>query len=69
MPPSHQLNLNVSYNSTLFGLPTKYIMDIYNVYSRRDILTRFYEVKDDDAVLKDIKLLPIIPTFSIEVKF
>ncbi len=69
MPVSHQLNLSASYLTTLFDLPCKVILDIYNVYSRRDILTRYYDVSDEKSSLKDLKLLPIIPTFSVEVKF
>lgn len=69
MPASHQLNLNASYNTTFFDLPMKLILDVYNVYNRRDILTKFYDVTEEDAPLKEIRLLPIIPTFSVELKF
>ncbi|MBX3044070.1 MAG: TonB-dependent receptor [Candidatus Kapabacteria bacterium] len=69
LPPSHQLNLNVGYNSTIFGLPTRYNLDIFNVYSRRDILMRVYNADDENTLVEDIRLLPIIPTFSFEIKF
>ncbi|MEO5930410.1 MAG: TonB-dependent receptor, partial [Candidatus Kapaibacterium sp.] len=45
LPPSHQLNINANYNSTLFGLPMRLLIDIYNVYSRRDIWFRYYDTK------------------------
>jgi hypothetical protein len=69
LPPSHQLNLTASYNFFMWGLASKAIIDIYNVYSRRDILTRFYNTRDDQAYIEDVKLIPILPTISIEVKF
>lgn len=69
MPASHQMNLSASYNTTLFKLPFKIILDIYNVYNRRDILTRYYDTSKEDAPLEDMLLLPIIPTFSVELKF
>ena len=70
LPPSHQLNLNVNYNSTLFGLPMRLLLDIYNVYSRRDIWFRFYDVDDGDQTeVNDVRVLPIIPTVALEVKF
>lgn len=69
LPPSHQLNLNVNYNSTLFGLPMRLLLDVYNVYSRRDIWFRFYDTDGEKTEVTDVRLLPIIPTVAIEVTF
>jgi hypothetical protein len=69
LPASHQLNLNASYTTTLFSLPFKIILDVFNVYSRRDILFRYYETDEEIITVKDVELLPIIPTLSIELKF
>lgn len=69
LPPTHQLNISATYHYKMFGLPTSLILDIYNVYNRRDILFRNYNVSEKDAKVQDIKLLPIIPSVSIEVKF
>jgi len=69
LPASHQLNLNGSYSTTLFKLPFKILLDIYNVYSRRDILMRYYDASKVETSVKDVKLLPIIPTLSVELKF
>ncbi len=69
MPPSHQLNLNVAYNTTFFSLPFRAILDIFNVYSRRDILMRVYDTNKETITINDIELLPIIPSISIELKF
>lgn len=69
LPPSHQLNLNVNYNTTIFGLESRLLLDIYNVYSRRDIWFRFYETDGETTEVTDVRLLPIIPTLSLEVKF
>lgn len=69
LPPSHQLNLNVNYNTTIFGLESRLLLDIYNVYSRRDIWFRFYETDGETTEVTDVRLLPIIPTLSLEVRF
>jgi hypothetical protein len=70
LPASHQLNVNFSYKFKSFGsLASRLNIDIYNVYSHRDILMRFYDTQDDKAKLKDVKLLPIIPTISYEINF
>jgi outer membrane receptor protein involved in Fe transport len=69
MPPSHQLNVTASYNTTVFSLPFKVTLDIYNVYSRRDILMRTYNVNNENSALEDVRLLPILPTISFELKY
>lgn len=69
LPPSHQLNLNASYHTTLWGLPTTLLIDIYNVYSRRDIWFRFYDTTGEVTKVEDVLLLPILPSVAIEIKF
>ncbi len=69
LPPSHQLNVNANYTSTLFGLPMRLLIDIYNVYSRRDIWFRYYDATGEVTEVVDVRLLPILPTVAIEVKF
>jgi len=70
LPPSHQLNLNLNHYFEWFGLDWRFIIDIYNVYSKQDILMRTYKTdREEGAKVEDIKLLPIIPTVSLEVKF
>ncbi|KXK57618.1 MAG: TonB-dependent receptor [Chlorobi bacterium] len=69
LPPSHQLNINANYTSTLFGLPMRLLIDLYNVYSRRDIWFRYYDTTTDETKVTDVRLLPIIPSVALEVKF
>jgi hypothetical protein len=69
LPPSHQLNLTATYNFLMWGLESKFIIDVYNVYSRRDILVRFYNTREETTYIEDVRLIPILPTVSIEVKF
>ncbi|MBR9978591.1 MAG: TonB-dependent receptor [Bacteroidetes bacterium] len=69
LPPSHQLNLNANYHTTLFGLPTSLMIDIYNVYSRRDVWFRYYDSTGEVTTVEDVLLLPILPSIAIEVKF
>ncbi|MGQ9819393.1 MAG: TonB-dependent receptor [Candidatus Kapaibacteriales bacterium] len=69
LPPSHQLNLSAVYNFKTFGLNSKLILDIYNVYNYRDIWFRYYNTRESLPKVEDVRLLPIIPTISYELKF
>lgn len=69
LPPSHQLNLNASYSFKTFGFDSKAIIDIYNVYNRRDIWFRYYNISELETKVEDVRLIPILPTISYEIKF
>ena len=69
LPNSHQLNLNVNYNTYVWDLPFRVFLDVYNVYSRRDIWFRFLDTDNGIPTLTEIRLLPILPTVSVELKF
>ncbi|MGE5479343.1 MAG: TonB-dependent receptor [Chloroflexota bacterium] len=69
LPPSHQLNVNAGYGFDYLGIDWRIILDVYNVYNRRDIWFRYYNVREDQTVVNDVLLLPILPTISIEAKF
>jgi hypothetical protein len=69
LPPSHQLNINVNYSFKTFGLASLLSLDLYNVYNRRDIWFRYYRTVDDITTVEDVRLLPIIPSISYEIKF
>ncbi len=69
LPPSHQLNLSGAWKTTIFGLDSRLLIDIYNVYSRQDIWFRYYDTTDEVTEVTDVRLLPIIPSFALEIKF
>ncbi|MDX9759214.1 MAG: TonB-dependent receptor [Bacteroidota bacterium] len=69
LPPSHQLNLNANYHTTLFGMPANLMIDLFNVYSRRDIWFRYYDSTGEITTVQDVRLLPILPSVALEVKF
>ena len=69
LPPSHQLNISGSYSFKMFDLPAKAILDVYNVYNRRDIWFRYYNTRSSETVVEDVRLLPILPTVSLEIEF
>lgn len=69
LPPSHQLNFSAIHHFKTFGLDSKLNLDIYNVYNHRDIWFRYYNTSGPLPKVEDVRLLPIIPTISYEIKF
>ncbi|MDH7516519.1 MAG: hypothetical protein QHI48_11670, partial [Bacteroidota bacterium] len=69
LPPSHQLNINIDYRTTLFGHPFTVFLDVFNVYSRRDIWYRYYDATGETTVVRDVRLFPILPSLAVEMRF
>ena len=69
LPNSHQLNIYLAYNFDMFGKDARAVLDVYNVYNRRDILMRIYNTRQSFTTVEDVLLLPIIPSLSLEIKF
>ena len=71
LPNTHQLNVNGSYKFEIWGNQARVILDIYNLYNRRDIWFRFYDTSTESGSVEvtDVRLLPIVPSLSFEMKF
>jgi len=69
LPPNHRLDASAAYQTTIFGLASTFNLNIFNVYDYREIWFRYYDTSKNPTQVTDVLLLPIIPTFSLEVKF
>ena len=79
IPAFHKLDLNFMHSYSWFGLPWQLSLNIYNVYSRRNVFAQFTTTEGEydqetgeyieHVVLKRITLFPIIPTVGLSFKF
>ncbi|MDP8206036.1 MAG: TonB-dependent receptor [Candidatus Electryonea clarkiae] len=69
LPADHRLDVTVTYLHKLFSLPAKLNLSVYNLYSRRSTWTKFYDTDMNPVEISDIKLLPILPLISYEVRW
>jgi len=53
----------------LFGKPAKASLDIFNIYSHRNVWFRVVNTNKQPAEISDVTLLPIIPTIGMEVSY
>jgi hypothetical protein len=69
-PADHRLDLSAKYKHHFFGgLPATLDLGIFNVYSRRPYWRRFVDTSKNPVEITDVKLLPILPMVSYEVRF
>jgi outer membrane cobalamin receptor len=69
-PADHRLDLTFSYKHKFFkGLPATLDISIYNAYNRRAYWRRLYDTNENPIEVTDVKLLPIVPLVSYEVRF
>lgn len=69
-PADHRLDLTAAYKHKFWGgLPATLNLSIYNVYSRRCYYRRFIDTGANPVEIEDVKLLPMLPMVSYEVRF
>jgi hypothetical protein len=69
-PPDHRLDVNASYKHRFLGKYAASLnLGIYNLYSYRSYWRRSIDTDENPAKIEDIRLLPILPMISYEVRF
>jgi outer membrane cobalamin receptor len=66
-PDDHRLDVTLTYNHTFWDHPAKVNISIFNLYSRRSYW--LYDTNEFKLETSYVKLLPILPLLSYEVKF
>ena len=69
LPDYHRADASVSYSFTMFGKAAKASLDIFNIYSHRNVWFRVVDTGKQPAQISDVTLLPIIPTLGVEVTY
>ena len=68
-PEDHRLDVTATWKHTIFKQKARLNISIYNLYSRRSYWMRVTDLTENPVIIEDIKLLPIIPMISYEVRF
>jgi hypothetical protein len=71
LPAYHRLDLSATYSFSLFSDKRNASLnfDIYNAYNYRNVWFKNVNSSTNPATIEDIKLLPILPTFGLQVSF
>ena len=69
LPAAHRLDASAAYQTTIFGYASTLNFSIFNVYDYREVWFIYYDTTKNPTQVTDVRLLPIIPTVSLEVKF
>ncbi|HLP18397.1 MAG TPA: TonB-dependent receptor [Bacteroidota bacterium] len=69
LEPYHRLDIGVTKQASFFGLRGSWYVQIYNVYNHRNIWFKEFDTKKNPTEITDVRLLPILPTFGIDLSF
>ena len=69
LPAYHRLDIGLFYNTTLFKLPFEIFIQAVNVYNRKNVWFRQYQVYNNPATVEDYTMIPFIPTLGISINF
>jgi hypothetical protein len=67
--PYHRLDVSVTRAFSLFGLPAEGVLQIFNIYSRRNEWFIQYDTGDPETEPTVAKQLPIIPSLGVNFRF
>lgn len=68
-PPDHRLDLSLSYNHLLLNRQARLTISLYNAYNYRSYWRRWFNTETNPVEVTDLRLLPVLPLISYEVKF
>jgi hypothetical protein len=70
LPAYHRLDINATYKFPwIGGLPFEFSINLYNVYNRLNPYTAWVENFDGKSRLRQLTLLPFIPTLGLRCTF
>lgn len=70
LPNYHRMDLSASYKFTLVGtMPCNINFSIFNVYGRKNIWYREYQIIENEVIETDVNFLGFTPNISLNIKF
>jgi hypothetical protein len=66
LAPYHRLDVSLTNSTTFFGLRGNWYIQIFNLYSHRNVWFKSFDTQQNPTEITDVKLLPIIPTVGID---
>jgi len=69
LAPYNRLDVSLTKRTTFFGLRGNWYIQIFNVYSHRNVWFKEFDTQQNPTKITDVKLLPIIPTFGLDFEF
>jgi hypothetical protein len=71
LEPYNRLDISATYSFSLFSdkRNAELNFDIYNVYNHRNVWFKRVDTSTDPATSQDVRLLPILPTFGLQITF
>jgi outer membrane cobalamin receptor len=69
LEPYHRLDVSVNKKFLFFGLKGNYYLQIFNVYSHKNVWFKMFDTDKNPVEITDVRLLPIIPTIGFDFEF
>ena len=69
LPSYHRLDAAVTRDFQFGEHTGQLVLSVFNVYNRRNIWYRTFEVSDEEILVQDVLLQPILPSIGIRMGF
>lgn len=69
LPAYHRLDVGISGSYPFRGWQIEPELQIVNLYNRKNVYVRSYDLTKNPATFKDVTMLPLLPTVGVTVRF
>jgi ferric enterobactin receptor len=69
LPEYHRLDLSATYDLKVFGLKSKLGLTLFNVYDRKNVWYREFDIQQHELVQNDIQFMGFVINLFLDVKF
>jgi len=69
LPAYHRLDLGIGYQAVYPDATLEPTLQIINLYNRKNVYLRLYDMTTNPAEFEDVTMLPLIPTLGIRITF
>ncbi len=68
MPDYFRFDIRLNMNTSIWGTPAQFYLDVINATNHRNVLTYHYtDLRHETYTRKEVTMLPILPTFGMSI--
>jgi len=69
LPEYHRLDVSGTYDAEIFGLKSRLGLTLFNVYNRKNVWYREFDIQQHELVQNDIQLMGFVLNLFLDVRF
>ena len=69
LEPYYRMDVSITKHTSLWGVNGNWYIQVFNILNHRNVWFKEINTGENPALVTDVRLLPIIPTFGVDFEF